>query len=95
MTARPQGVATLIESNDRVIITEWRLAPGGETGWHEHELDYVVVYRTAAKHLIETPDTKLELDVPAGRAYFRNAGIEHNVVNAGDAEVVFVKTEIR
>ena len=95
MTSRPQAVATVLESNDRVVITEWRFAPGAETGWHTHEMDYVIVYRTAAKHVVETPDMKLELDIPEGRSYFRKAGLEHNVINAGDSEVVLVETQIR
>lgn len=95
MTSRPKAVATVLESNDRVVITEWRFAPGAETGWHKHEMDYVIVYRTGAKHLVETPDTKLELEMPAGRTYFRKAGIEHNIINVGDSEVVLVETQIR
>jgi quercetin dioxygenase-like cupin family protein len=31
--------------NDRVIVTEWRFAPGAETGHHVHPHDYVVVPR--------------------------------------------------
>ena len=34
---------TLQIDNDRVRVTEWRFAPGTETGWHTHEMDYVVV----------------------------------------------------
>ena len=29
--------------NERVRVTEWRFAPGAATGWHRHEMDYVVV----------------------------------------------------
>ena len=29
--------------NERVRVSEWRFAPGAATGWHRHEMDYVVV----------------------------------------------------
>lgn len=31
----------------------------------------------------------------AGQAYFRKAGVEHNVINASDHDVVFVETELK
>ena len=35
--------ATVFIENDRVIVTEYRFAPGDNTGWHKHGHDYVVV----------------------------------------------------
>ena len=29
--------------NAKVRVTEWRFAPGAETGFHTHGMDYVVV----------------------------------------------------
>src|SRR5882724_8046869 len=87
--------ATVQVDNERVKVTEWRFAPGAETGWHRHAFDYVIVYRTAAKHLVETLEGGITVDVRAGHAYFRKAGVEHNVVNAGENEVVLVETEIK
>ncbi|HXR57728.1 MAG TPA: cupin, partial [Burkholderiales bacterium] len=43
---RPKATSKLLEQNDRVIVTEWRFAPGAETGWHRHAHDYVVVCLT-------------------------------------------------
>lgn len=43
MTALPQAIPTVQVDNDRVRVTEWRFAPGAETGEHIHEMDYVVV----------------------------------------------------
>ncbi|HCG30209.1 MAG TPA: cupin, partial [Chloroflexi bacterium] len=43
---RPAAVATRQIENERVIVTEWRFAPGAHTGWHRHEYDYVVVPMT-------------------------------------------------
>lgn len=95
MSARDKAISTTVEDNDRVRITEWRFAPGAETGWHQHALDYVIVYRTAAKHLVETLEGGIIVEVKEGHSYFRRAGVEHNVVNAGENEVVLVETEIK
>ena len=95
MNAREKATRVTVEDNDRVRITEWRFAPGAETGWHQHALDYVIVYRTAAKHLVETLEGGVAVEVKEGHSYFRKAGVEHNVVNVGDNEVVLVETEIK
>ncbi|UCE31062.1 MAG: cupin domain-containing protein [Burkholderiales bacterium] len=92
--SRPRAVPTVQVSNQRVIVTEWRFAPGAETGWHRHAYDYVVVPGTDGRLLLETADGNVDAALVAGQAYFRNAGVEHNVVNAGDRELVFVETEI-
>jgi len=95
MSARPKAVPTVQVSNERVIVTEWRFAPGAETGWHRHAHDYVVVPMTDGPLLLETREGERSAQLVAGQAYFRNAGVEHNVVNAGEREIVFVETEIR
>jgi beta-alanine degradation protein BauB len=95
MAERAKAVRTAIEDNPRVAITEWRFAPGAETGWHRHPLDYVVVYRTAGFMRVETKDGASPVEIAEGASFFRKAGIEHNVINTGDAEVVFVETEIK
>jgi beta-alanine degradation protein BauB len=95
MEERAKAARTAIEDNHRVTITEWRFAPGAETGWHRHPLDYVVVYRTAGRMRVETKDGVSPVEIAEGASFFRKAGIEHNVINTGDAEVVFVETEIK
>ena len=95
MTQRPRATGTQIENNDRVVITEWRFAPGAETGWHVHSMDYVVVYRTAASHLVESKEGTKAVSLVEGQSYFRAAGVEHNVINAGTNEIVLVETEIK
>lgn len=92
---RPKAQATVQIDNERVIVTEWRFAPGAETGWHRHGHDYVVVPQTTGKLRIETLDQAQETPLRAGVAYFRKVGVEHNVVNANDHEFVFVEVEIR
>lgn len=92
---RPKAVPTVQVDNDRVIVTEWRFAPGAETGWHRHAHDYVVVPGTDGLLLLETSAGPQRAELSAGQAYFRRAGVEHNVVNDSAHEIVFVETEIR
>ena len=92
---RPQAVSTLLQETARVIIIEWRLAPGAETGWHRHGHDYVVVCLTAGKLLAETADGNIETELQFGQAYARPAGIEHNIVNVNTHEFVFIETELK
>tara|TARA_B100000676_G_scaffold309518_1_gene373283 strand:- start:1399 stop:1683 length:285 start_codon:yes stop_codon:yes gene_type:complete len=93
--ARPAAVATVQVDNERVIVTEWRFAPGAETGWHRHGYDYVVVPQTTGQLLLETRNGEVRADLTAGISYYRGEGVEHNVVNANDYEFVFVEIEVR
>jgi quercetin dioxygenase-like cupin family protein len=95
MSQRPQAVATVQVDNDEVIVTEWRFAPGAETGHHRHGYDYVVVPMTNGTLLLETAEGDKYAPLQAGQAYFRKTGVCHNVINASDHEVVFVETEIK
>lgn len=95
MTARPQAVPTVQVDNERVIVTEWRFAPGAETGAHRHGHDYVITPITDGTLLLQTPNGEVTAQLVAGQSYFRQAGVEHNVINAGDQELVFVETEIK
>lgn len=93
--SRQQAKASIQVANERVIVTEWRFAPGAETGWHRHQFDYVVVPQTDGTLHLETPEGDREKVLTAGQAYCGAAGVEHNVVNASAHEVVFVETEIK
>ncbi len=93
--SRPQAVPTVQISNERVIVTEWRFAPGAETGWHRHAHDYVVVPMTGGELLLETPDGNRTAPLTPGQSYTRSVGVEHNVINPTGHEVVFVEIEMR
>ena len=87
---------TVHVSNERVIVNEWRFAPGANTGWHRHEYDYVIVpIMDGTLRLLEpgdvTRDARLQLGIP----YFRKAGVEHDVVNSNDGEFAFIEIEIK
>ncbi len=90
-----QASATAQIDNERVTVTEWRFAPGAETGWHRHQHDYVVVPQTTGKLLLKTKDGDSVSELTSGKSYFRNAGVEHNVINASEGEFVFIEIEMK
>ncbi|MGB5326888.1 MAG: cupin domain-containing protein [Gammaproteobacteria bacterium] len=93
--ARKLAKPTVQLENDRVIVTEWRFAPGAETTWHRHAYDYVVVPQTTGKLLIQTDSGESIAELVAGISYDRPEGVEHNVINHNDYEFVFVEIELK
>lgn len=93
MTGSAQAI-THIE-NDRVIVTEYRFGPGDNTGWHRHSHDYVVVPLMDGKLRIESKTGTSLAEMKAGAPYYRNAGIEHDVINANEGIYAFIEIEIK
>ena len=92
---RPPAIPTQQEDNDRVRVTEWRFPPGSATGWHRHEYDYVVVPMTTGPLVLESAAGEATSALTAGVSYFRKAGVEHDVINPGPGEIVFVEIELK
>jgi quercetin dioxygenase-like cupin family protein len=92
---RVSAVATVQVDNERVRVTEWRFAPGAETGWHRHELDYVVVPMTTGQLRIDTGTSEVTAELVLGQSYFRQALVEHNVINANPYELTFIELEMK
>ena len=93
---RPACTATQLIDDARVRVTRFDFVPGAETGWHRHGYDYVITAVTDCHMLLEEPDgTSRKVLVPAGTAYRRMEGVEHNVVNDGDAAMSFVEVELK
>ncbi len=91
-----EAVATVFIDNERTRVTEWRFAPGAATGWHRHEMDYIVVPQTTGTLKIVGPGGSENLaELTAGVPYFRQLGVEHDVINANAFEFVFVEVEFR
>ena len=88
--------ATLQFEDERVRVTRYDFEPGGQTGWHVHGMDYVIVTLTDCPLRLELPggETRESL-IPAGSSYSRAIGTEHNVINAGDAPMAFVEVEVK
>ena len=93
---RPAATPVTLVDDERVRVTRFDFAPGAETGWHRHALDYVIVPVTDCSMLLEEPGgAERRVEIPAGQSYRREAGVEHNVVNAGDAPMSFVEVELK
>lgn len=91
-----KAVPSIQVDNDRTRVTEWRFAPGAATGYHRHEFDYVVVPQTTGKLKLIDPDGNETIAaLTAGQSYFREAGVEHDVINASEHEFVFVEIEFK
>ena len=95
MSQVTQASAIVQIDNSRVVVTEWRFAPGAETGWHRHEYDYVVVpLMDGELRLVDKAGDSVSA-LAAGKSYFREAGVEHNVINAGAGEFAFVEIQFK
>ena len=93
---RPQAVATQMIDDERVRVTRFDFEPGAETGWHEHGFDYVITAVSDCAMLLEEPGgAERTVDVPAGESYRRDKGVQHNVINNGDAPMSFVEVELK
>lgn len=94
--AMSKAVPTLLIDNERVRVTEWRFAPGAATGWHRHAMDYVVVpMLDGVLELVGPDDARNRAELKKGVPYFREAGVEHDVINANAFEFAFVEVELK
>ena len=92
----PKATGDIQEDNTRTRVTLWRFPPHGETGFHRHELDYVIVpLTTGPLRIVDKARKETISSLTAGVSYFRKAGVEHNVVNASDGEFAFVEVELK
>ncbi len=86
---------TLID-DARVRVTRFDFEPGDETGWHVHGMDYVITTLTDCQMRLQEPGGETrEVMIPAGTVYRREQGVEHNVINGGDAPMAFIETELK
>lgn len=96
MPDRPACTATELVDDARVRVTRFEFAPGAETGWHIHGMDYVITAVTDCEMLLELPGGETATAaIKAGEAYSREKGCEHNVINSGAAPMVFIETELK
>ncbi len=82
--------------NDHVRVTEWRFAPGAATGWHRHEYDYVITPVIGGNvEIFHGDGSRTPFAMEPGKSYFRQAGVEHDVVNGAGGELRFVEVELK
>jgi beta-alanine degradation protein BauB len=90
------AVPTVQIDNNHLRVTEWRFAPGAATGFHRHEHDYVVVPARDGELKLVGPKGEISTaQLSVGKSYFRNAGVEHDVINNGPGEMVFIEIELK
>ena len=83
-------------NNQNVKVTKFTLKPDESTGFHTHELDYVIVPITNGElKIIDKQDKEVFKKLIAGEPYFRKKGVEHNVINNGSDIIIFVEVEIK
>jgi beta-alanine degradation protein BauB len=93
---RAPCTATVLVDDTRVRVSRFDFGPGAETGWHRHGHDYVITAITDCHMLLEEPGGgRRRVTVPAGTAYRRSEGVEHNVVNDGTGPMTFVEIELK
>ena len=91
-----KAIPTVQIDNDRTRVTEWRFAPGAATGFHRHEFDYVILPRTTGRLQLIGPNGEESYgELEEGVSYFRQAGVEHDVVNANDYPFSFIEVEFK
>jgi quercetin dioxygenase-like cupin family protein len=91
-----QAKPTVFIDNARTRVTEWRFVPGAATGWHRHDHDYVVVPLLDGDLRIVTEGGEEAIaGLKKGVPYFRNLGVEHDVINANDYEFAFIEVEFK
>jgi quercetin dioxygenase-like cupin family protein len=90
-----KATATVQLETERVIVTEYRFAPGADTGHHVHQHDYVVVPITSGVLRLEEAAGTRDAQLQAGVSYSRPKGVSHNVINANDHEFRFIEIELK
>lgn len=73
----------------------YSLAPGADTDWHRHALDYVMVPYGDCRVRVATKAGASEAAMTRDQPYFRLKGAEHNVTNVMDAPLSFLEIEIK
>jgi len=89
------AISTVLIDNLRTRVTEWRFKKRGDnTGWHRHEYDYIVVPLFDGQlEISQVNSPNIIAPMQNGLPYFREVGVEHDVINGNDFECVFVEIE--
>ena len=88
--------SNLMIDNQKTRVTKWSFEIGDETGQHIHEFDYVIVPLLDGELKIIDKDGSITLSkLSKGVSYFKNKGVNHNVVNNNDFPYSFVEIEFK
>ena len=90
------AIPTVLIDNERVRVTEWRFKNKGDnTGWHRHAYDYVVIPQFDGTLEIDLGNgQRTTAELQKGIPYFREIGVEHDVINTNPFECSFIEVEL-
>src|SRR5689334_6097030 len=77
--------------NERVRVTRWSFPVESSTGHHRHDYDYIVVPLSTGHLLVRSQAGQSSGELVTGEAYFRQSGVEHEVINDNDFEIAFIE----
>ncbi len=93
---REKARPTVQIDDKQVKVTRWDFPPGAETGWHTHEMDYIVVPLTEGILNAELPSgSTVENKLTVGESYARSAGVNHNIINGNNEPFSFIEIELK
>jgi len=95
MSERPLLAISEQINNERTCVNHLLFPAGGESQWHRHDRDYVIVPMQDCQLEIDTGEGPKTVPMKAGECYFRYAGVEHNVMNNTDQDIVLIEVEIK
>ena len=93
---REKAKPTIQIDDNQVKVTRWDFSPGAETGWHTHEMNYIVVPLSEGFLKAELPDgSTAENKLTVGASYARPAGVNHNIINVNNEPYSFIEIELK
>ena len=93
---REKAKPTIQIDDTRVRVTRWDFLPGAETGWHTHEMDYIVVPLSEGILSAELPNgSTVKNKLTVGGSYARLAGVNHNIINMNNRPYSFIEIELK
>ena len=88
--------SNIMIDNKTTRVTEWSFKVGEETGQHIHEYDYVIVPMLDGELKIINKDGSINISkLKKGECYFRDKGVNHNVINNNNFPYSFIEVEIK
>ena len=87
--------ANILIDNDKVKVTEWSFEVGDSTGHHIHEYNYIVVpMHDGELRIVDKDNNETISKLTKGGAYYREKGVEHNVLNNNNIPYSFIEIEL-
>jgi len=87
--------ANVLIDNDKVKVTEWSFEVGESTGHHIHKYNYIVIPMLDGElKIVDKNNNETISKLAKGGAYYREKGVEHNVLNNNNIPYSFIEIEL-